>query len=429
MEDLPLWAQLGILALLLLLSAFFSGAETAMMALSRLRLRHLVRQGSRAARITQALIARTDRLLGVVLLGNSLLNTAVTAVVASLTIHQFGAHHWALPVATVAVAFFILVFAEVTPKIIGAAYPERIALPSGYVLRPLLKLATPAVWFVNLFARGLLKIMGLRTEPGEDAQRLSPEELRTIVLEGGSWIPGKHRSMLLNLFDLERLTVDDVMAPRSRIESLDLAQPPEAMQESLRTSYHNKLPVHEGDITRVAGILHLRKLLPMLGGRPFDADALRPLLVAPYFIPSGTPLIQQLQMFQENRQRLGLVVDEYGEVIGLVTVEDIVEEIVGEFTTQAPVAGATVLRWDAHGTAVVDGTATLRLLNRRLGLDLPLDGPKTLNGLLLERLEQIPDGPCCVKVGDCVIEVIQIQDQAVRSARLHRGTQRARSAG
>ena len=240
------------------------------------------------------------------------------------------------------------------------------------------------------------------------------------MLEGSSFIPSKNRSMLLNLFDLERLTVDDVMAPRSRIEALDLSQPPEAIAEALTTCYHNKLPVHEGDITRVVGILHLRKLMPLYGSGGLGPEAIRAVLVAPYFIPTGTALVQQLQMFQDNRQRLGLVVDEYGEVLGLVTVEDIVEEIIGEFTTQAPALGDGTLRWGDDGQAVVDGAVALRVLNRRLGLAFPLDGPKTLNGLLLETLEQIPDGPCSLKAGRCIVEVMQIQDQAVRSVRLVR---------
>jgi Mg2+/Co2+ transporter CorB len=244
-----------------------------------------------------------------------------------------------------------------------------------------------------------------------EAQRLTPQELRTLVLEGSSFIPVQHRSMLLNVFDLEALTVDDVMTPRASIEGIDLELPFEAILEQLTTCYHNKLPVYEGDVSRVVGILHVRKLLPQLAeGRP-EVEAMRALLVDPYWIPTGTSLLQQLQMFQENRQRLGLVVDEYGDLLGLVTVDDIMEEIVGEFTTQAP---------GRDGQVMVDGAAALRQLNRRLALSLPLDGPRTLNGLLLERLEQIPDGPCCLQLPGCNVEIVQIHDQAVRSVRLIR---------
>jgi Mg2+/Co2+ transporter CorB len=413
--------HLCALAVLLLLSAFFSIAETAMMAINRLRLRHLVRLGNPAARRTQALLDRTDRLLSVILIGNNLANTAATALVAALSIYDLGAHQWALAAATVLIAFLILVFSEITPKIIGATYPEPIALASSFVLKPVLLVATPLVWFVNLFVQGLLRLLRVpRGHGGVERQRVTPEELRTLVLEGSSFIPVKHRSMLLNLFDLEALSVDDVMTPRASIEGIDLEQPFETILEQLTTCYHNKLPVFEGDISRVVGILHIRKLLPLLAEGQRGVETMRELLVDPYWIPTGTSLLQQLQMFQENRQRLGLVVDEYGDMLGLVTVDDIVEEIVGEFTTQAPGSGVGSLRWGPNGQVIVDGTVSLRQLNRRLALSLPLDGPKTLNGLLLERLEQIPDGLCCLQLPGCNVEVVQIQDQAVRSVRLIR---------
>lgn len=420
MELFPVWAQVAALAVLLVLSAFFSIAETSMMALSRLRLRHLVRGGSRTARLTQALLDRTDRLLGVILLGNNLLNAAATALVTALTIYYFEHNDLALLLATVAIAFLILVFSEITPKIIGAAYPERFALASSVVLAPLLWLATPAVWFVNLFVRRLLWVLRVPADPGNKSERMTAEELRTIVLEGGNFIPTKHRSILLNLFDLERLTVNDLMTPRARIEALDLAQSDAAIARQLTTCYHNKLPVYEGDISRIVGVLHVRKLLPLLASRHLTGEHIRSVLAVPYFVPSATPLRQQLQMFQDNQQRLGLVVDEYGELLGMVTLEDIVEEIVGEFTTQAPGWTGRDLRWDTNNQAVVDGTATLRELNRRLGLAFDLAGPKTLNGVLLESLQQIPDGPCCLRYGPCVVEVMQIQDQSVRSVRLVR---------
>jgi Mg2+/Co2+ transporter CorB len=416
-----LWVHLVALAVLLLLSAFFSITETAMMAINRLRLRHLVRQGNAAARRTQTLLDRTDRLLSVLLIGNNLANTAATALVAALSIYDLGDQQWGLAAATVLIAFLILVFSEITPKIIGATYPEPIALAASFVLRPILWIATPAVWFVNLFVHLILRVLRLaRTQNMLETHPVTPEELRTLVLEGSNFIPGKHRSMLLNVFDLEALSVDDVMTPRPSIEGIDLDQPFEAVLDQLTTCYHNKLPVFEGDISRVVGILHVRKLLPVLAeGKP-EVEAMRQLLVDPYWIPTGTSLLQQLQMFQDNRQRLGLVVDEYGDLLGLVTVDDIVEEIVGEFTTQAPGTSASSLRWGTNGQVIVDGTVSLRLLNRRLALALPLDGPKTLNGLLLERLEQIPDGPCCLQLPGCNIEVVQILDQAVRSVRLIR---------
>jgi len=418
-EHLPLWAQIGALVALLLISGFFSMAETAMMALSRIRLRHLVRQGSVAAKRTQGLLDRTDRLLSVILIGNAFANAAITALFTALTLLYFGNHHWNLAIATVVIAFAILVFSEVTPKVLGASYPEPLALLSSSILKFLSWLATPVVWFVNLFVHAIL--WGLRVpEAGARASSLTSDEMRTAVLESGSFIRGKHRTLLLNVFDLEQLTVDDVMAPRAAIEALDLEQPISALIDQLTSCYHNKLVVYEGDISRVQGVLHVRKLLAVLSAGPLTHEAIRELLAAPYYIPTGTPLLQQLQMFQENRQRLGLVVDEYGELEGLVTVDDIVEEIVGEFTTPAPGTGQSGVRWGPSGQTVVDGAVPLRLLNRRLGLMLPLDGPKTLNGLILERLEQIPDGPCCLRLPGCVIEIVQVQDQSVRSVRLIR---------
>jgi len=418
-DELPLWAELVGLAVLLLISAFFSISETAMMALNRLRLRHIARKGHRSAVRVQSLLDHTDRLLGTILLGNNLVNAAATALVTAMAIRFVGDNEWALLAATGVVTFLILVFAEITPKVIGATYPEKIALPASRSLKFLLAVFRPIVWFVNLFVKSLLWLLRVPPVRTGDATRLTAEELRTLVLEGGNFIPGKHRSILLNLFELEQLSVDDVMSPRARIESLDLSEPRHVVLEQLRTCYHNKLPVHEGDINRTVGILLVRKLLPMLSSEDFSIEALRGALTQPYYIPSGTPLFQQLQLFQDNQQRLGLVVDEYGEVRGLVTLEDIIEEIVGEFTTRMPFSGSQ-LDWGADGTVLVDGGITLRELNRRLGLRLPLDGPKTLNGLLVERLEEIPDAPCSARFGDVLIEVVQNDEHAIRSARIAR---------
>ncbi|HSQ09235.1 MAG TPA: HlyC/CorC family transporter [Burkholderiaceae bacterium] len=419
MDELPLWVALVGLAILLLISAFFSISETAMMALSRLRLRHMAREGLRSAIRVQSLLDHTDRLLGTILLGNNLVNAAATALVTAMAIRFVGDNEWALLAATGVVTFLILVFAEITPKVIGATYPEKIALPASRPLKLLLAAFRPVVWFVNLFVKSLLWLLRVPSVRGGEATRLTAEELRTLVLEGGNFIPGKHRSILLNLFELEQLSVDDVMSPRARIESLNLMDSRHAVLEQLRTCYHNKLPVHEGDINRTVGILLVRKLLPMLSSDDFSIEALRGALVQPYYIPSGTPLFQQLQLFQDNQQRLGLVVDEYGEVRGLVTLEDIIEEIVGEFTTRMPSSGSH-LDWGTDGTVLVEGGITLRELNRRLALRLPLDGPKTLNGLLVERLEEIPDAPCSVRFGSVVIEVVQIDEHAIRSARIAR---------
>ena len=417
LEHIPLWAQLLALFLLLLASAFFSIAETSMMALNRYRLGHLVKKGRRGAALAASLLKQTEKLLGTILLGNNIANTALTAIVTALAIRQYGDDDRTLLVATTAVALLIIVFCEITPKVIGATYPERIALPASYLLSLLMKVASPVVWTINLVVGRLLALMRIDTRP--EAARMSTEELRTIVLESGTFMPQKHRAILVNLFELEDITVDDVMIPRHRIESLDIATSEQVIRQQLETCFHNKLPVHEGEVNRIVGVLHVRRALSLLSRDSFDTEELREQLTEPYFVPSGTPVFTQLQFFQENRQRIAMVVDEYGEVLGLVTLEDIIEEIIGEFTTSAP-GGERGLRWDEDDEVMVEGAAPLRELNRRLGTDFPLDGPRTLTGLVLESIEELPEGNVSVRFGNIVVEVVQIQDRTIRSLRLHR---------
>lgn len=418
MEDLPIWVQVVALGILLAISAFFSIAETSMMALNRLRLAHLVKQGQRSAIRAAGLLGQTQKLLGTVLLGNNLVNTALTAIVTALAIQQFGNNDRVILAATSAVAFLIIVFCEITPKVIGATYPERIALPASHLLAPLTKLASPLVWAVNLISGRLLWLLGVRADDGADT-RLTPEELRSIVLEAGRFMPGKHRAILLNLYDLEHITVDDVMTTRGKVEALDIATSPTGIAEQLATCYHNKLPVYEGELNRAIGVLHVRRAIGLMARASFDAADVRALLTEPYFIPSGTPVFTQLQFFQENRQRLGLVVDEYGEVLGLVTLEDIIEEIIGEFTTTAP-GGEVAAGWDDAGEALVEGWTTLRELNRKFGTKFPLDGPRTLGGLIVESLRDLPEGNVAVRFGPIAAEVLQMQDRTIRTVRLTR---------
>jgi Mg2+/Co2+ transporter CorB len=418
-EQLPLWAQIAAVFLLLICSSFFSISETAMMALNRHRLKHLSNQGALGARTTQGLLARTDQLLSVILIGNNLFNTIIPVLTTSLAIHTFGRNNLVLSIATGIVAFLIIVFAEITPKIVGATYPEKIALPASLLIAPLMRATRPVVWFVNLFANGILRLLHINTKGARD-QRLSNEELRTIVLESGSFMPTKHRSILLNLFDLENISVDDVMIPRRRIEALDLDAPFDQILNQLETCYHNKLIVYQGDIDRVLGVLHVRKTLAALHNQELERETLRELLAEPYFVPSGTAALQQLQFFQETRQRVALVVNEYGELQGLVTPEDIIEELIGEFTTSIPRGTGSRSGWNDAGECIVAGSMPLRELNRWLQLALPTDGPKTLNGLILEMLEEIPDGDVCVQIGDTRLEVLRSDDQAVRTVKIFR---------
>ncbi len=415
--------QLGLLAVLLVISAFFSIAETSMMALNRYRLRALVRLGNRGARIASELLARTDKLLGVILLGNNLVNAAAATLSGVIAIRLLGEEKFVLMIATLVITFLILVFAEITPKVVGAAYAERIAPVAAYVLKPLLSALYPLVWFVNLFVAPLLALFRVPQRSAEP-QRLTSEELRQLVLESGQFMPKKHHSILVNLFDLDRITVEDVMTPRSRIEAIDLEARPETILEQLSTSHHTRLLVYRGELDSVVGILHLRKIMHLLRGKDFDQAALEPLLVEPYFVPASTPVFAQLQYFQENRKRMALVVDEYGELQGLVTPEDIIEEIIGEFTMTAPALPAA-FQWDEDGSALVEGSTPLRELNRKLGLALPLDGPKTLNGLLLEHLQDIPESGVSVKIADVPMEIVQTQDRVVKTVRLFRPQPRA----
>jgi Mg2+/Co2+ transporter CorB len=422
LETVPIWALVLALVLLILCSAFFAMAETALMAANKYRLKHLAKRGHRGAITTLWLLDRTDKLLSLVLIANTLINAMATALVTAIAILFFGHEESVITIATASVAFLLIVFAEIAPKVIGATYPERISLGTSLVLRPLMKLAKPAIWFVNLFVSSLLRLLGIRANADAHQQRLSPEELRTVVLEGGAFMPQKHKSILLNLFDLEKTSVEDIMTPRSQIEALNLSLPVEDIKAELTTCYHNKLPVHDGEINRIIGILHVRKAVGLLNQvDELTVEHFRELLTEPYFIPQDTTLFTQLQYFQENKERLGIIVDEYGEVQGLVTLEDIIEEMIGDFTTSTPsTARADAMAWNTKGECLLEGGTPLRDINKKLGLDLPLDGPKTVNGLLLELLQEIPEFPIALKVGPCVIEVVQVQNQSIKIVKLLR---------
>lgn len=386
-----------------------------MMAVNRHRLRLKAQRGDRGARLALALLARTDRLLGVILLGNTLVAAGAATLTTVIAKRLFGEGEAALAFGTIAISFALLVFSEITPKVIGAAHADRLAPIVSFILAPMLKAATPVVWFVNLFVQGLLRL--LRLQPGTAADaRLSQEEVRSLVLEG-HFFRGKHRAMLANLFDLASVSVDDVMTPRNQIEALDLTEKPPLLAQQLATSYHTLLPAYEGALDNIVGLLHLKQVLRLRQADEIDGEELRGILRAPYFIPAGTPLLTQLHQFQADRQRLGLVVDEYGELQGLVSIEDILEEIVGEFTTQGPGA-PDAFRRETDGSVVVDGMAPLRMLNRKLGTAFPLEGPKTLNGLIVEYLGEIPDSGLSFRLAGQGVEVLQVQDRAVKVVKL-----------
>lgn len=420
MEDVPLSAQAAILAFLLILSGSFAMAETAMMACNRYRLRARAKTGHRGAQKALALLAKTDKLLGVILLFNTLINSAIATLAGLVTVQLFGEEKWVLGVGTLIISFMILVFAEITPKVIGAGAPDTLAQVSAYALGPILRISDPVISAINMVVTGMLRLFHLRNANGHDPKPLTPDELQAIVMESSHSIPERHRDILLNLFELEQVTVDDIMVPRGAMEALDMEASPDEIRSQLSTSYHRRLPVFAGDPNNIVGILLQRRLLAQaVNGEALDVSVLKEHLAEPYFIPAGTGIYAQLQFFQENRQRMGLVVDEYGEILGLVTLEDIVEELIGKFTTTMP-GSASDLGWDEDGMAMVEGSRSLREINRDLGLELPLDGPKTLNGLLLEHFEDIPESGISVRLAGVTMEIVQTQDRAVKFVRIHR---------
>lgn len=418
LNNWPWWAQLALVIVLLAVSAFFSITETSMMAANRHRIRHLANSGNKGAKHTLNLLSRTEELLSVVLIGNNLVNTIVPVLIAGIALHAFGNNTSVLSISTACAAILIIIFCEITPKVIGATHPEKISVFSSWIIRPLIVMLKPIMWLINVFVTGLLKLFRVDTDSDKNTQ-MSPEELRSVVMESTHFIPNKHRSILVNLFNLESIEVDDVMTPRSRMEVLDLSKPIENVIHQLETCYHNKLPVCEEDSDKIIGILAVRKALSLLGDEELNHQHFRDLLSEPYFIPSSTPVLQQLQFFQENQERIGLVVDEYGITQGLVTIEDILEELIGEFTTSLPDL-AIKTKWLNDNTYIADGSSSLRDLNRLLGLSLPIDGPKTLNGLLIEALEDIPDNDVSVKIKGVIMEIMQVDEQTIKTVRIYR---------
>lgn len=396
-------------------------SETSLMSLNRYRLRHLVKKGNRGAKLASALLSKTDKLLGVILLCNNFVNALLATLVTVMTVKLLGEGQWVLMLSTLAVTFAILVFSEISPKVIAAAYAEKIGIFVSYILYPLLKVLYPIVWFVNLFVTGWLKLLGIKINFSEGTQSLSMEELRSIVSDAGKLLPNNHRTILLNLFELEKITVDDVMTAHTQVEVINFDAPLEQILERISTSHHTRLPVREGDKEEIIGIIHIRQVINQLRlhqkDQAINKEDLREIFNDPYFVPSGTPLYTQIQQFQENKERIALIVDEYGELRGLVTLEDILEEVIGEFTTQSPSKiGSYHLEED--GSWLVDGSSSLRDLNKKLHLQLPLNGNRTLNGLILEHFQDIPESNTSFKIGEHKLEIVQTQDRIVKSVRI-----------
>lgn len=381
----------------------------------------MVKEGNRGARIASALLAKTDKLLGVILLCNNFANAASATLVTLITVELFGEGEWVLMIGTLAVTFAILVFSEITPKVIAAAYPEKLGIFCSYILYPLLKILYPVVWFINLFVEGLLKLFRININFSESTQSLTMDELRSIVTDAGHFMPKKHRTILLNLFELEKITVDDVMTAHTQVEAIDFDSPIEDILQRITNSHRTRLPVREGDSEDIIGIIHIRKVINQLRAHQHNGDltkeALREIIEEPYFVPAGTPLYAQIQQFQEKQERIALVVDEYGEFKGLVTLEDILEEVIGDFTTQSP-SRVGSYRQEADGSWLVDGSSMLRDLNKKLNLNLPLSGPRTLNGLVIEHFEDIPEAGTSFRIGNHTLEIVQTQDRIVKSVKI-----------
>jgi Mg2+/Co2+ transporter CorB len=415
-DDIPLSALIGALVFLVFLSAFFSAAEISLVTLNRYRLRHQVEAGHRGARIAAKLLDRPDRLIGVILLGSNSINALFSAITTVTVIRVWGEKESAIGIATVIITLVVLILTDLAPKTFAALRPERIAYPSAFVLRPLLKISYPIVWLINGLANGLLRLFGVKVH-GRATEALSAEEFKTLVMEAGVLMPETHQDMLLAILELEKVTVDDVMVPRGEIEGIDLDADWEEIAAKLGTSRYTRLPVYRGNLDKVVGVVHLRKVMRLMHSGNLSRESFVPLMVEPYFIPQGTALSTALLNFRASKRRSALVVNEYGDILGLVTLEEILEEIVGDFTTPG-MALAEEIQSQTDGSFLVHGSVTLRDLNRRLDWDLPTDGPKTLNGLITEYLEDLPEPGTSLRLSGYQVDVVRTRGTAVQLARI-----------
>lgn len=407
-----LWIFLFIL---ILCSSFFSVAETAYMSVNRYRLRHLEKSGDAKARRAQLLLARTDRLLGVILLGDTFSDILASAVSTIIAVHYFGELS-ILPV-TIILTFVVLIFAKLAPKTLAALYPIPIVLYTAWILWILLKIIYPIVWVINMLSNGLLRIMGIRSSQ-KPLEHFTSEELRTVVIDSGHHISSHKQQMLLQLLDLEKIHVEDIMVPRSEIIGIDLDAPWPDIIEQLTTGQHTRLPVFHEHIENITGMLHMRDVLNHLAQENLTPETLKEIIEEPYFIPKGTSLNRQLLEFRQKKMRTGFIVDEYGSILGLVTLEDILEEVVGEFTTDTTASTHKDILLQPDGNYLVDGSVNLRVLNRSLNIQFPLDGPKTLSGLIIEYLEMIPPANICMRISGYPMEILQVKDNRVKTVRI-----------
>lgn len=414
MSDISTGTLLIILIALILLSGFFSGSETALMTLNRYRMKTLARKGHRGAKLARYLLSRPDRLLGLILLGNNFVNILASAIASLVAMRYYG--EAGIAIATAILTFVVLIFAEVTPKTLAALKPDAFAYVAAYVYTPLQKLFYPLVWFVNLISNKMLAMFGVYAAGSAD-DSLNADELRMVVHEARQFIPGKHTDMLLGILDLENISVEDIMIPRNEVTGIDLNDDWSDVEQQITNSHRTRVPVFKDSIDNTIGMLHLRKVLNLAVREELTRETLESLIREPYFIPEGTSLTRQLLNFQKNRRRSGLVVDEYGSIFGLVTLEDILEEIVGQFTTDSTIRNADI-HLQPDGSYLIDGGTHIREINRMLSWDLPTDGPKTLNGLILEHLEMIPAPGTSLLIANYPVEITRTDYNAVQTARI-----------
>lgn len=414
MNSLPLGYLLGFLAFLIICSAFFSSSETGLLSLNRYRLRHLQREGHKGAQYAGRLLNQPDRLLGTILVGNNVVNILAASIATLVAVDLWG--DAGVAIATTGLTIILLIFGEITPKTFAALRPETVAFPASRLLAPLMLLLLPVVWLTSFISNGLLRILGINPKE-RSPDTLSTEELRSVVREAGDDLPEQRQDMLLGILDLENVTVNDVMIPRNEIEGIDLNDELDQIVWQLRTTTHTRLPVFRDNINQIVGVVHMRQIARMLTLNKLTHAVLEAACIEPYFIPEDTALSVQLLNFQKHKKRMGIVVDEYGDIEGLVTLEDILEEIVGELSDGDPSEEPEIIQ-QGENNFEIDGTAYIRDINKALGWNLPSDGPKTLNGLITEILESIPEGAVCVQIGQYLVETLEVRDNRISKARL-----------
>ncbi|MDO9271300.1 MAG: HlyC/CorC family transporter [Methylobacter sp.] len=411
MNDIPLSMLFGILAAMLILSAFFSGSETALMTLNRYRLKHLVKLNHSGAIKAHQLLQRPERLLGLILLCNNFVNNFASSIATVIAIKLYADEESSVAIAAGILTIVMLICSEVTPKTLAAIKPEPLAFPAAWIYTPLLKILYPVVWFVNLFVNLLLRIIGVDVKKNRH-DALNKDELKSIISDAESLMPIRYQKMLMGILELESATVEDIMTPRNEIIGIDLELPIEGIIAQIKTSPHTRLPVYKTSIDRIIGFIHLRKILVLLNQQDFDKQTIINALDKPSFIPESTPVHNQMHRFKHEKIRIGLVVDEYGDVQGLVTLDDLLQEIVGELITDD-----VAVRAQSDGSYLVDANITIRELNRVTQWALPTEGPKTLNGLIIEFMETIPETGTSIRLHDYLLEIIKRDENSVKLVR------------